>query len=79
MDTRPLFVCLRGHRLVDSLMPEQRLGDACRLIGHGDEDDIGLPPILVQILCEFSGLGEAWPAKALGVKLPSAKWGRAVL
>lgn len=38
-----LFYLLSRHWLVVALMPEQRPGDTRRLVGHGDEDDIGWP------------------------------------
>ncbi len=36
------WLCRR--RLVDTLVPEQCPGDAGRLIGHGDQDDVCRPP-----------------------------------
>ena len=37
-------IWLSRHRLVDTLVAEQRPGDAGGLIGHGDQDDVGRPP-----------------------------------
>jgi len=42
---RPLSSSLGGRRLVDTLVAEQCPGDASRLIGHGDQDNVCRPPL----------------------------------
>ena len=74
--------------MVNALMPEQRPGDASRLIGHGDEDDIGrLPrrPFVDKILkganpgnlpierpTKFKLIVNLKMAKAIGITVPPA-------
>jgi len=40
----PLSCWLGGRRLVDTLVPEQRPGDAGCLVGHGDQDNVCRSP-----------------------------------